>query len=49
MPVDRLGLNIGTVFTNPAVGTWKIRATIVTADRGTGLLVSGFIKTLKPC
>jgi hypothetical protein len=49
VPVDRLGLNIGTVFTNPAVGTWKIRATIVTADRGTGLLVSGFIKTLKPC
>lgn len=47
--VALLGLNIGTVVTNPAVGTWKIRATIVTADRGTGLLVSGFIKTLKPC
>ena len=49
MPVDRLGLNIGTVFTNPAVGSWKIRATIVTSDFGSAILVSGFIKTLKPC
>ncbi len=47
--VGRLNSNIGTVITNPAVGTWKIRATIVTNDKGTGLLVSGFIKTVKPC
>lgn len=47
--VASLNINIGTVVTNPAVGTWKIRATISTADHGTGLLVSGFIKTLKPC
>jgi len=47
--VAYLSTNIGTVVTNPAVGTWKIRATIVTRDNGTGLLVSGFIKTVKPC
>ena len=49
MPLANLGQNIGTVFSNPAVGSWKIRATIRTADNGTGLLLSGYIKTLKPC
>lgn len=48
-PLADLGSNIGTIITNPAVGTWKLRATITTADHGTGLLVSGFIKTIKPC
>lgn len=47
--VAYLNSNIGTVITNPAVGVWKIRATITTADHGTGLLISGFIKTIKPC
>lgn len=49
IPLEKLGPNIGTVITNPAVGSWKIRATITTVDHGTGLLLSGYIKTLKPC
>lgn len=49
MPLSDLGQNIGTVISNPASGTWKIRATITTADNGTGLLLSGYIKTIKPC
>ena len=47
--LDRLGTNIGTVFNNPAIGTWKIKATIKTADHGTGFLLSGYIKRTKPC
>lgn len=47
--VAHLNANVGTVITNPMVGIWKIRATIRTADNGTGLLVSGYIKTIKPC
>ncbi len=47
--VAYLSTNIGNVITNPAVGTWKIRATINTADNGTGFLLSGYIKTLNPC
>jgi hypothetical protein len=44
-----LSNNIGTVFTNPTPGVWKIRATVKFVDNVGGFLTSGFIKTLKPC
>ncbi len=41
--------NIGTVFTSPTPGVWKIRATVTFIDNVGGFLTSGYIKVLRPC
>lgn len=49
MPLANLGPNLGTLIANPSVGNWKIRVKIRNNDTGTGLLLSGYIRFLKPC